>query len=75
MNIKIAYCTNTTIQENLTPKTHNYKKFSAGGVYKLTRPDCGKAYIGQTEKKSTKDILNIYSPSETIIFLQNLPNI
>ena len=47
-NIKLAYCTNNTIQENLTPKTHNHEKFSATGVYKLTCPDCGKTYIGET---------------------------
>ena len=43
MNIKVAYRTNNTIQENLTPKTHNREKFSATGVHKLTYPDGGKA--------------------------------
>jgi predicted RNA-binding Zn-ribbon protein involved in translation (DUF1610 family) len=64
-NIKIAYRTNNTIQENLTPKTHNHEIFSATGVYKLTCPDCGKAYIGQTGRTSSKDIMNTYASSET----------
>jgi len=46
--IKIAYRTNNTSQENFTPKTHNHEKFSATGVFKLTRVDCSKAYMGQT---------------------------
>ncbi len=46
-NIMIAYRTNNTIQDNLTPQTHSHNKFSATRVYKLTCPDCGKAYIGQ----------------------------
>ena len=45
-NIKIAYYTNNTIQETLTPKAHNHEKFSATGVHKLTLPDCSKAYTG-----------------------------
>ena len=47
-NINIAYRTNITIQDNLSPKIHNRDKFSATAVYKLTCPDCSKAYIGQT---------------------------
>jgi len=46
--MKVAYRTNNTIQENLTPKTHIHKKFLATGIYKLTCLDCGKTYIGQT---------------------------
>ena len=45
-NIKIAYHTNNTIQETLTTKIHNHEKCSATGVYKLTCPDCSKAYTG-----------------------------
>ena len=36
---------NNTIQDNLSLKTQNHDKFSASGIYKLTCPDCGKAYI------------------------------
>jgi predicted RNA-binding Zn-ribbon protein involved in translation (DUF1610 family) len=32
--------------------------FSANAVYKLTCPECGKAYIGQTVRTSKKDIMN-----------------
>jgi hypothetical protein len=49
-NIKIAYRTNNFVQQNLIPKTHYHDKFSATGVYKLTCPNCGKAYIGQTRR-------------------------
>jgi hypothetical protein len=48
-DIEIAHRTNNTIQENFTPKTHNHEKFSATGVFKLTRVDCSNAYTGQTE--------------------------
>jgi len=50
----MAYRTNNIIQGNLTPKTHNHKIFPATGIYKLTCPDCGKAYIGQTGRSSSK---------------------
>jgi predicted RNA-binding Zn-ribbon protein involved in translation (DUF1610 family) len=53
-NIKMAYRTNNIIQGNLTPKTHNHKIFSATRVHKLTCPDCGKAYIGQTGRLHQK---------------------
>ena len=53
-NIKIAYRTNNTIQENFTPKTHNHEKVSATGVFRLTCLDCSKAYIGQTERYLSK---------------------
>jgi len=51
-NVKIVYHTNNTIQDNLTHKTHNHNKFSVTGLYKLTCPDCGKAYIGQAGRNS-----------------------
>jgi len=41
----------------------------------LTYPDCGKAYIGQTDCTSLKDIINNCAPSETIVIPQNLANI
>ena len=48
-NTNIAYRTNNTIQENFTPETHNNENLSHTGVYKLTKSDCGIAYIGQKE--------------------------
>jgi hypothetical protein len=57
-DIKIAYCTNTYIHSHLTYKVYNHDKFLSTGVYKLTCPDCNKAYIGQTGRISSKDIKN-----------------
>ena len=47
-NIKIPYRTNNTLQKLLTHSSQNHDKFTRSGVYKLTSPDCGKAYVGQT---------------------------
>jgi len=47
-NIKIAYRTNNTIQRQLMHKQQRKELHSQSGVYKLTCPDCGKRYIGQT---------------------------
>jgi hypothetical protein len=38
---------NTTIQNLLTHRNPNPDKFSSSGVYKLSCPKCGKAYVGQ----------------------------
>jgi hypothetical protein len=47
-DLKIAYKVNSTIETlSKTTRTH-LDKYSASGIYKLTRPDCGKAYVGQT---------------------------
>jgi hypothetical protein len=75
MNIKTAYHTNNTIQETLTPKAHNHKKFWGTRVYKLTPPDCSKAYTGQPWRTSLEDMINTSRPSETTVIPQNLPNI
>lgn len=53
-DIKIAYRTNNTIQEKVTPKTHNHEKFPPSGIYKLTCPDYGKAYTGQRGRNFSK---------------------
>jgi hypothetical protein len=74
-NIKIAYHTNNTIQETLTPKAHNHNKFSATGVHQFTPPDCSKAYTGQPQRTSPDDVINTCTPSETTVFPQNLPNV
>jgi hypothetical protein len=47
-NIKVADRTNNTLQKHLTHSIQNHDKFTRSSVYKLTCPDCGKAYAGQT---------------------------
>jgi len=46
--LKIAFHTNNTIQNLLKNKVQISDKYAALGVYKLTCPDCKKAYVGQT---------------------------
>jgi len=52
-DLKIAYRTNNTIHNHLIHKDRNPDKFSLSGVYKLTYPDCMKAYVGQTGRYFT----------------------
>jgi hypothetical protein len=47
-NVKIAFKTNNTIQKLLMHKQQKKDIHSQSGVYKLTCPDCGKLYVGQT---------------------------
>jgi len=47
-NLKIAYHTSNNIQSYLTQNTCTKDIFTLSGVYELTCPDCGKAYVGQT---------------------------
>jgi hypothetical protein len=49
--LKIALRTNNTIGKLLTPKNHTHDPYSQSGAYKLTCPDCGKAYVGQTGRQ------------------------
>jgi hypothetical protein len=49
--LKIAYCTNNSIQRNLNPKNSISNKYLVSGIYKLTCTDCGKAYVGQMGRK------------------------
>jgi len=49
-NIKIAFHTNNTVYNRLTHKNHNTDKYTQSRVYKLTWPDCKKAYVGQTSR-------------------------
>jgi len=49
-NIQLSYRTNSTLLNHLSLNTQVPHKFSLSGVYKLTCPDCKKAYIGQTDK-------------------------
>ena len=52
-NIKIAFQTNNTIQKLLIHKQQALEIRSRSGVYKLTCPDCGKAYVGQAGRSFT----------------------
>jgi hypothetical protein len=47
-DLKIPFRTNNTIGNLLGHKIPTPDKFSLSGVYKLTCPDCNKAYVGQT---------------------------
>jgi hypothetical protein len=49
-NIKIAYRTPNTLGKLLITKPNNNKKdkYLNSGVYRLTCPNCGKIYTGQT---------------------------
>jgi len=72
-NLKIAYPTNNSIQENLIPKLHISKNVFAGGVYKHVQI-VGKVSTGQSGKTFPRDAQNIYALSEIIVALQNLPS-
>ena len=50
-DLKIAFRTNHTIGNLLRHKNPTPDKFSLSGVYKLTCPDCNKAYIRQTRRR------------------------
>ena len=54
INIKISYRTNNNIQTLLHQRQIQTDKYSASGIYKLTCPDCGKAYVGQTGRSFHK---------------------
>ena len=59
--LRIAFKVNNTISLRLTPKLHNkdpQQQFERSGVYCITRPDCNRKYIGQTESHSKKDTKN-----------------
>jgi hypothetical protein len=47
-NLQITYRTSNTLQKHLSYSNTQQDKFTKSGVYKLTCPDCDKAYIGQT---------------------------
>jgi len=52
-DLKIAWCTNNTIPKLLMPHHHPPNKYARSGAYKLTCPDCNKAYVGQTGRSFT----------------------
>jgi len=47
-DLRIAYRTNNTLQKHLPYSTSRADKYTRSGIYKLTCPDCSKAYVGQT---------------------------
>jgi len=47
-SLEIAFRINNNIRNLWMHKNRNPDKFSFPGVYKLTCPDCKKAYVGQT---------------------------
>jgi serine/threonine protein phosphatase PrpC len=70
-DIQIAFRTNNTIQNLLTHRNPNPDKFSSSGVYKLTCPECGKAYVGQTGDAShyatrSTDVLSTATPHHPV---------
>jgi hypothetical protein len=48
MDIRVAFRTNNNLLHYLTLRPHNQDIYTQSGVYCLTCPGCGKAYIGQT---------------------------
>jgi len=50
-NLKIAYHTANNVQSYLTQNTRTKDIFAQSGVYELTCPYCGKAYVGQTGRE------------------------
>jgi len=52
-DLKISWRTTNTIQNLLMPKHNIPGKYAHSGAYKLTCPDCNKAYVGQTRRSFT----------------------
>jgi len=53
-DLKIALRTRNTIQKRLMQKHMTPDKYTRSGAYKLTCPDCDKAYVGQTGRSFNK---------------------
>jgi len=60
--LKIAFCTTSTIGNLLSHKNPTPDKFSLSGVYKVTCPDCIKTYIEQT----VRHFATQYKENETL---------
>ena len=52
-DLRTAFRTDNTIHNLLMHRNQIPEKFSLSGVYKLTCPDCKKAYVGQTGRSFT----------------------
>jgi hypothetical protein len=74
-DIQIAVRNNNTIQHLLTWRKPNPNQFSSSGVYKLTCPECNKAYVGQTGDASPYATMNTNVPSATTAHPPVSPNI
>jgi len=48
-NIRTAHRTTNKLLHHLTPNMQTLDPITRSGVYGLSCPDCGKAYIGQTD--------------------------
>jgi len=53
-DIRITLRTNNTLQNPLMQKPQPPDKYSRSGAYKLTFPECNKAYVGQTGQSFTQ---------------------
>jgi hypothetical protein len=51
---RITLRTNNILQKLLMPKPQTLDKYRRSGAYKLTCPDCNKAYVGQTGRSFTQ---------------------
>jgi len=58
-DLKISFRTTQTLANLLSHKDRQPDKYSLSGVYKLTCPDCHKAYVGQQADNSHAAIKNI----------------
>jgi hypothetical protein len=47
-DLRITLCANNSLQKLVMPKPETLDKYNRFGAYKLTCPDCNKAYVGQT---------------------------
>ena len=56
----------------MSPKTQNHERFSSTCVYKLTSPDYGKGYMGQTGCTTKRYTEHFYKKKKLIP--QNLFN-
>jgi hypothetical protein len=50
-DVNVTFRTTSNLGHLLGPKNHNTDRFTKSGVYKLTCPDCHKAYVGQTGRQ------------------------
>jgi hypothetical protein len=75
INLKIALCTVNTIHNALTRKNQTIDKYPRSGVYKLTCPDCKKAYVGQTGRSLQHGSKSTKTPLKTTATHRNMPNI
>ena len=73
-HLKIAFHTNNTLESLLNHRNLPTDKFALSGVYKLTCPDCNKAYVGQTGRCFSYVTKNTKVPSTTIAILLNSHN-